>query len=136
MIEINWNPPKRDLKIFAILLIVFFGIVAYFVHAKWEASGVAVGIASAAVVLGATCFVSPGLARRVYVGWMIAVFPIGWVVSHVILAVVFYGVFAPVGLVIRLCGYDPMKRRFDPEAKTYWIERTEQPKPEQYFRQF
>lgn len=136
MIEINWNPPKRDLKIFSVLLIIFFAIVAYAVHSKWDANNVAIAIVSVAFVLGVACFFLPEVARRVYVGWMILVFPIGWVVSHVILAVIFYGVFTPVALIMRLCGYDPMKRRFEAEAQTYWIERTEQPKSEQYFRQF
>lgn len=136
MIEINWNPPKRDLKIFSILLIAFFGIVAWIVHSKWEATTAAVAIVVAVTVLGIACFLLPELARRVYVGWMIAVFPIGWVVSHLILAVIFYGVFTPFGLVMRLFRYDPMKRKFEPDTGSYWIKRTEQPKPEQYFRQF
>jgi hypothetical protein len=136
MIEINFHPPKRDLKIFAILLIAFFSLVAGWLNYRHDAPTAAALVFVAAIVVGTVCFVSPTVSRYVYVGWMIAVFPIGWAVSHVILAVVFYGVFTPFGLIMRLFGHDPMQRRFDPAATTYWVRRGEPPKPEQYFRQF
>lgn len=136
MIEINFHPPKRDLKIFAVLLIAFFSMVAGWLYWKHDAPTAALIVFVAAVVVGTVCYVSPTISRYVYVGWMIAVFPIGWVVSHVLLAVIFYGVFTPFGLAMRLFGRDPMQRRFDPAATTYWVRRGEPPKPEQYFRQF
>ena len=42
--------------------------------------------------------------------------PIGLALSHVILGAVFYIVFTPVGLVMRLLGKDPLHRRFDRAA--------------------
>jgi hypothetical protein len=45
------------------------------------------------------------------------------VVSPLVLGVVFYGVVAPMGLVMRLLGKDPLRRRFEPGAASYWIER-------------
>ena len=37
----------------------------------------------------------PSLLRPMYVVWMAAVLPIGWVVSHVLMAVVFYLLITP-----------------------------------------
>jgi hypothetical protein len=37
---------------------------------------------------------------------------------------------------MRLFGYDPMHRRFDPAAETYWAKRDEEATVERYFRQF
>jgi hypothetical protein len=48
---------------------------------------------------------------------------LGRVVSPVVLGLIFFGVFTPVGALMRLCGRDAMARRFAPELKTYWIER-------------
>ncbi len=48
--------------------------------------------------------------RWVYIGWMILAFPIGWTVSQVMLAVMFFGLFTPIGLVFRLIGRDPLHR--------------------------
>jgi hypothetical protein len=45
------------------------------------------------------------------------------VVSPLVLGVIFYGVFTPVGFAMRIAGRDIMKRRFEPGAKTYWVRR-------------
>jgi hypothetical protein len=45
------------------------------------------------------------------------------VVSPLVMGVVFYGVVAPMGLCMRLLGKDPLRRRLDPAAASYWIER-------------
>ena len=40
-------------------------------------------------------------------------------------------------LVMRLMGKDPLRRRFDPQAKSYWIERRPAgPEPQSMRRQF
>jgi hypothetical protein len=55
----------------------------------------------------------------------------------VVLALVYYGVLTPIGLVMKLFGYDPMKKRFDSGAATYWVKRPgEKTGPKRYFRQF
>ena len=41
---------------------------------------------------------------------MVLAFPIGWTVSQVILLLMFYGLFTPIGLVFRLIGRDPLHR--------------------------
>ena len=76
------------------------------------------------------------MLRIVFLLASYATFPIGFVVSYVILAVVYYLVLTPIGLVLRLTGYDPMQRRFDRNAKTYWTPREQEESTEQYFRQF
>ena len=48
--------------------------------------------------------------RLIYVGWMVLAFPIGWTVSQVMLALMFFGLFTPIGLVFRLIGRDPLQR--------------------------
>jgi len=136
MIEINWNPPKRDLKIFAVLLIVFFAMIAATLRWEYGRPTAAWIVLIAAVVIGATAYFVPSVSRAIYVGWMVAVYPIGWVVSHVLLAVAFYVVFTGFGLVMRCFGYDPMRRKFDRDAESYWLPRTEQSKTERYFRQY
>jgi hypothetical protein len=45
------------------------------------------------------------------------------IVSPVVLGVMFFGVVTPMGLVMRALGKDPLRLRFDPAARTYWIER-------------
>ena len=46
---------------------------------------------------------------------------IGWVNTRILLAVTFYLVFAPVGLVARLLRRDLLKLRFRSSQASYWI---------------
>jgi len=46
------------------------------------------------------------------------------VVSPVVMGLIFFAVFTPVGIVMRLFGRDAMNRAWDPAARTYWTDRT------------
>lgn len=91
----------------------------------------AVGVLGAMAVL-----VSPAFGKSLYRGWMFAALPIGWTISHILLGLVYFLVFTPIGLIMRALGKDPMNRRFDPQAPTYWIRRPAPAEPSRYFRQF
>src|SRR5215472_10062898 len=55
------------------------------------------------------------------------------IVSPVILGIMFYVVVTPMGLVMRLLGKDPLRLRWEPNAATYWIERTPPGPPPETF---
>jgi hypothetical protein len=133
VIEIQKNPSRRDLTVFGFLLLVFAGVVGaglYFRSGAHEAARI-VWIAGA--VLVSVFFAARPLQRPIYLGWVYATFPIGYVLSHLILGAVFYLVFTPVGLVMRLFGYDPMRRKMEP--RSYWVPRDPQ-RPGRYFNQY
>jgi hypothetical protein len=71
----------------------------------------------------------------VFIGWMVAAYPIGWVLGHVMLGVVFFLVLTPIALVLRAAGRDPLQRRFDTASASYWQERAASDRS-RYFRQF
>jgi hypothetical protein len=81
-------------------------------------------------------WIAPALGRKLYVGWMLAAVPIGWTLTHLILGVIYYLVLTPIGLLMRLVGKDPMRRRLERDASSYWIERDEAAGSERYFKQF
>lgn len=59
------------------------------------------------------------------------------VVHPVVLAVIYFGVVTPTGLVLRALGNDPLRRRREPDAATYWIRRDPPgPERESMTRQF
>jgi hypothetical protein len=59
------------------------------------------------------------------------------VVTPVVMALLFFFTVTPVGLLMRLTGKDPMYRRFDPAAKSYWIMRVPPgPAPDSMRNQF
>ena len=45
------------------------------------------------------------------------------VVSPVMMGIMFFGVFTPMGWVMRRVGWDAMRRAWDPAAKSYWVRR-------------
>lgn len=136
MIEINRSPGRRDLRIFAVGVAVLAGIAGAWVRRRFGVeAALPAGLACGALVAGAGV-VRPESLRRLYVGWMIAVSPIGLVVSYALLAIVYYGVVTPIALWQRLRGRDALELKFDRQAPTYWRRRPADPEPESYFRTF
>ena len=135
MIEINWNPDSRVLRWFAGLQIVFFCVIAWLWWNSLGATGGAILIAVSTVV-GVIGLVRPAWIKPVYIVWMVAVFPIGWVVSHVVLAVIYYVLLTPIALMVRWRRGDPLQRQLDRAAPTYWTPRRPVDGTERYFRQY
>ena len=136
LLEINRNPSRRDLAWFGLVLFLFFLVIGG-VLGRALASDVARYVAWAAgAILALAYYAVPGWRRPMFVGWMYAASPIGFVMSHLLLGVVYFGVVTPIGLLMRAMGHDPMTRRFDRSATTYWVERQQVSDVKRYFRQF
>ena len=137
MIEINWSPSRRELKQFAgIWFPGLFALVGALVAYHTQSLAVGACIWVPGLLLGLIGFLFPRLARPVFVGWMCVAYPIGWIVSHVLLAAVFFLVITPIGLAFRVLGRDPLRRKFDRSASTYWIPHSASRDSRRYFRQF
>jgi len=67
-----------------------------------------------ALVLGGGLVVLAGVAPRAlkpaYRIWMALGAALGWINTRIILAAAFYVIFTPLGLVLRACGKDPIRR--------------------------
>ena len=50
-------------------------------------------------------------------------FVLGWINTRLILGIFFYLILTPVGLIMRLFGRDPLHRKLDRKATTYWEKR-------------
>ncbi len=66
--------------------------------------------------------IAPDSLRLVYRSWMRIALAVGKVVNTLILAVVFFIFVAPMGLVMRMLGHDPMRRKLDRAAGSYRVE--------------
>jgi hypothetical protein len=67
---------------------------------------------------------------------MVMAFPIGWTISQFILALMFYRLFTPIGLVFRLLGRDALHRVRQPGLDSYWSPKATPADPRRYFKQF
>ena len=137
LVRIDRNPGRRQLLVFKVLWLLFFGALALEAYRRDESNLAAVALGAIAVFVPAIGSLAPRFMRLVYVGMAYLTFPIGFVLSHVLLAAIYFLVLTPTGIVMRLCGIDPMGRKFDARAATYWTARpTASPERERYFRQF
>ncbi len=136
MIEIDRNPSQKTLRWGGLLMLLFFGLIGGVVFLKTRNLTTPAVLWGVGAVLSALYYAVPGLRRPLYLGWMYAALPIGWVISHLVLAVVYYLVLTPIGLVMRLFGWDPMNRRPDPSTTSYWVAHQPAADRARYFRQF
>jgi hypothetical protein len=84
------------------------------------APAILLAVGSLLVISGS---VAPSALRWPFLAWMGLALVLGAVMTRVILTLVYFLVVTPVGLVMRALGRDPMHRRADPDADTYWIRR-------------
>jgi hypothetical protein len=136
MMRIDRHPGRRDLAVFAAVLPVTFALLGLIVGHRLGLAGARNGLWAAGAVLTAAYFAVPRLRRPLYVGMSVAVYPIGWLVSHVILLAVFLFVVTPVALLLRVLRRDPLQRRFDPSIPSYWVPRSPAGDVRRYFQQF
>jgi hypothetical protein len=137
----NWSdiprdPPPRMLRQFAGLWLAFFGIAACW---QWLLRGrmcMAFALVGLAVAVGLPGLVWPRSVRPVFVGWMVAAFPLGWLVSRVLIAALYFTVFTPISLVFRLTGRDALALRRNLDRTTYWTPRPTTIDPRRYLREF
>lgn len=136
MLSINRDPSTRDLRIFAAGLILFAALLAWLAHNSTDWDGLVSGFAALLAGTGILGCWKPAALRPVYIGWMTAVFPIGWIITHLLLALAWYGVVTPIALMLRIAGRDPLLRRPAPQQSSFWVDvAATQHDPEQFFRQ-
>lgn len=114
-IKTDNKSPREFGLVFAAGLIVFFGLLLPWIWDKpwptWPWIGAAV-FAGAGLLL-------PQLLKPVFFVWMKLGLLLGWINTRIILGIVFFLLFAPLALMFRLYGHDPMRRKLDGTVKTY-----------------
>ena len=134
--DIPFNPERKTLRQFAGLWLLFFGGLAVLQGLVRGNMTLAAVFAALALTIGPLGLIWPLLLRPIFVGWMILAFPIGWTVSQLILGVMFYGLFTPIGLFFRLIGRDALNRKRRPELETYWEPKPGTIDPRRYLKQY
>jgi len=136
MIDMPKRPTPKQLRWFGVIMFVFFSAVAGAVCFKLHARAVAFALVGVGAVFALLFYAVRALRVPMYLAWMRVFFPVGWLVSNAIVAVIYYLIVTPIGLIMRLVGRDPMRRRFDRNAGTYWVALRRNDALSQYFRQY
>jgi len=131
-----FKPSDRMLRQFGGLWIVFFAAIAARQEFHHNRHLAAIVLAALAVTVGPLGVIWPKLIKPIFVGWMALAYPIGWVVSRIVLSVIFYGLFTPVAWIFRLMDRDALGLKPQPAAASYWRVKPTAKDQAQYLRQF
>ena len=143
--RIELHPGLRQLRQFGFIAVIAFGLLGAVVIWRGgllgfdfgaRATTVSYGLWSVGLLSGLFSVVAPRLNQPLFVTLSVVAFPIGWVVSHAVLAFLFFGLLTPVAFVFRLIGRDPLERRFEKDRASYWNDLPRAGSMKDYFRQF
>lgn len=132
LFQINREPSDRTLRQFAMISTGALPALA------WTTTHNLVAVSVAAIVGGLMAFTwpRPQWLKRPFVLLSLLTAPIGMVLGEVLLLVMFFGVFMPIGLLFKLLRRDPLDRKFDRSARTYWVPKATSPDAAAYLRQY
>lgn len=145
MVEINFNPDRSTLRNFGFIAFFGFGMLATMAWTEsflfsFGLGGSRTVVTGVFAVLGIYSLLAglvyPPANRPIFVGLSIITFPIGFVLSYTIMAVLFFGVFGLIATLMRIFRYDPMTRRRDADAVSYWNDARPARPGSDYFKQY
>jgi hypothetical protein len=137
LIEINWHPGTKELRNFGVISLIASALIALSLYVlkglgiQWTAI-----IFAAGFIIFLSSMISSKATRGIYLGLILVTLPIGWLVSFILLAAFYFLLLTPLGLLFRLIGRDPLRRKFDSTADSYWLTRKPPDKLDRYFHQF
>lgn len=143
--QLNLQPTTKQLRQFGFIAVIAFAVLGGVVHWKGGLFGLDFGESAQAVTYafgiagGLSALFSlvwPAANRPLYTILSLVAFPIGWVVSHAVLAFLFFGILTPLALFFRLTGRDSLERSWEPNRKSYWVDMRPPRDNRDYFRQF
>ncbi len=131
------NKEKKNLLVFGYGLAVissFWGILLGLKHG-WGAVSLFLLIMASGFAIETAIDVF--LLKPFYKKWMKVAHFIGNIIAGITLSILFYGIFGPVGIILRLLKKDLLERTLDNSCTTYWHSREEKKfDKKHYLRQF
>lgn len=136
MIRIKSSLTTRERIAFAgvwVALASLLALLRYSRHGLSTEVWVWAGIATIPIVVGIIQFKQ---IDRLYRALAFITAPIGWVIGHVILGLIWWGLITPLGCLRRITLYDPMRRNTGRGLATYWNDLPEDRPARSYLRPF
>lgn len=122
----NIKSDKTELRKFGLTVGAVLLLIAAFLFWKERASFVYFAVTGGALMVLGT--VTPILLKPIYIAWMTFAVVMGFVMTRVILTILYFGMFTPIALVLKILGKDLLEEKWDKNAASYWVKR----KPEPY----
>jgi uncharacterized membrane protein len=118
---------RRALRNFGVVVGGVFVVIATVIAWRrgWSLEGLPLVFGVPGGLLVVAGLVVPSGLRRIYLGWMTLAVVMGYVMTRLILSVVFFLLMVPIGLALRLAGKDLLRLRRKPAGESYWLPRSE-----------
>ena len=131
----NIKEGKKDLRQFGLTVggvLLIIGAVLYYFEKSAAVYFIIIG-----GLLIAAAVIYPKILKLLNKVWMGLAIVLGFVMSRIILTILFYLVLTPIGLLAKLLGKKFMNLKYDKSAESYWEKRTIKEKKQlDYERQF
>lgn len=112
---------RTELRKFGITVGVVIVLISAFLFYKDKVS--APYFLASGFILLISGIAIPAILKPLYNIWMGFAVVMGYFMSRLILSMMFYLIFTPVGLVMRIFGKDLLQEKIEPNAESYWIRR-------------
>ncbi len=133
--KINWRPQKRDIRYFAVTLAIVAVLLGVVVLASSTLKAALV-VAGCGVALALLCYFVIPLGKAIYLLWMAVSFVLNWIISPIVIAVIYYLVLTPIGLFYKITGRDELHLKRPDTADSYFNMIDEEITPDEFKRQF
>jgi hypothetical protein len=129
------KPPHSN-RSFGIVLVASFALLG--TYNWWHSNGAYPYLFGLSLLVGAATLLKPSLLTPFKGAWLKFGEILHRLVSPIVLGIVFFGVITPFGIVMRfLSDRDAMRRKYEPNASSYWIARDPPgPDPDSFPNQF
>ena len=117
----NIKSKKNDIRNFG--LIIGAVLIAIMMLLFWKEKQSYDILMIVGVVLCVTSLILPVILKPFYFAWMTFAVILGWIMTRVILSLVFYGIITPIGLLSRLVGKEFLNLKLNKKENTYWNNR-------------
>src|SRR5882724_2544905 len=116
----------KHLRSFGLLVGGIFALIGVW-PAVWRGQPLRLWSLILGGILMALALAWPRSLTHIYRLWMTVGEVLGWINTRIILGALFYPLFTPLGVCMRLRGEDPMRRTWAPGAESYRVVRQLRP---------
>jgi len=122
-------------RAFGLLFGALAGVLALL--ALWKGRGSAYGWAIVAALFFAAALFAPALLGPLNRTWQRFALLLSKLTTPIVMGLLFFLVLTPLGIAMRLAGKDPLRLRFAPDSRSYWLSRQDEDgRPTAMTRQF
>ncbi len=118
---------SKELRKFGLLVGGVFGVIGVWPVIRYG-EAIRFWAVVPAALLASLGLMAPGFLAPIFKVWMKVGHLLGMVNTRIILGILYFGLITPMGMVMRLFGWDSMRRALTPDAQTYRVVREPRPR--------